>query len=428
MLVENQLSAADCIAAFRQFDRDGNGLIDAAEFSFVLSTLLGLHLTKPQMTQLWRGLDINNSGVINFAEARRIVPTNAPRTSHPHPPAHAHPHPHPHPHPSPIHLAPPSLRPQFNSTLFSDSPCSTLSSQFNSTLFPDFDIDGLDGDPAQTDGAHSAHDGSRRLQRPSSALQVAATVQESENMAELALAQHVQQKMRKSCRWGAGGPQSAAEASAAASVLSEVSCVSCRIAQTVAAQTMAEGPESFFARGRSAAAAASARASLATEADAESTEDSGAEPHRSAFLGSGMPLATTQAPAREGASGLLQRSGGAADDDLPRIRKTAPPALHSPGGARTPNSDVAAGARADQSDSFTCGSQDAARRRLATAASAAPPISKIGALANKVDGFGQRLDRMEGMLVEMHSLIHTLARERDGRILSTDSSRFGLAA
>ena len=128
MLVENQLSAADCIAAFRQFDRDGNGLIDAAEFSFVLSTLLGLHLTKPQMTQLWRGLDINNSGVINFAEARRIVPTNAPRTSHPHPPAHAHPHPHPHPHPSPIHLAPPSLRPQFNSTLFSDSPCSTLSS------------------------------------------------------------------------------------------------------------------------------------------------------------------------------------------------------------------------------------------------------------------------------------------------------------
>ena len=309
---------------------------------------------------------------------------------------------------SPIHLVPPSLRPQFNST-----------------LFPDFDIDGLDGDPAQTDGAHSAHDGSRRLQRPSSALQVAATVQESENMAELALAQHVQQKMRKSCRWGAGGPQSAAEASAAASVLSEVSC---RIAQTVAAQTMAEGPESFFARGRSAAAAASARASLATEADAESTEDSGAEPHRSAFLGSGMPLATTQAPAREGASGLLQRSGGAADDDLPRIRKTAPPALHSPGGARTPNSDVAAGARADQSDSFTCGSQDAARRRLATAASAAPPISKIGALANKVDGFGQRLDRMEGMLVEMHSLIHTLARERDGRILSTDSSRFGLAA
>lgn len=106
MLAENGMSPDDFRTAFKQFDTDGNGLIDVTEFRvFVrevcsahgvpglrLRTLwpiplakfpmhvvcahaqvLGLRLRKPELSSLWKMVDTDNSGEVNFAEFTAIV-------------------------------------------------------------------------------------------------------------------------------------------------------------------------------------------------------------------------------------------------------------------------------------------------------------------------------------------------------------------
>lgn len=68
LLSENDLSPDDCRVAFCQFDTDGNGLIDATEFTYFVTQVLGLQLKKAELRDLWKMLDVNLSGAINFVE------------------------------------------------------------------------------------------------------------------------------------------------------------------------------------------------------------------------------------------------------------------------------------------------------------------------------------------------------------------------
>lgn len=69
LLSENDISPDDCLVAFRQFDTDGNGLIDANEFTFFVSNVLGLRLRKPELNDLWRMIDVNGSGAVSALPA-----------------------------------------------------------------------------------------------------------------------------------------------------------------------------------------------------------------------------------------------------------------------------------------------------------------------------------------------------------------------
>ena len=73
LLAENSISPDDCLQAFKQFDPDGNGLIDANEFTFFIQQVLGLDLPRPEVSKLWRMLDINNTGAINFVEFTSVL-------------------------------------------------------------------------------------------------------------------------------------------------------------------------------------------------------------------------------------------------------------------------------------------------------------------------------------------------------------------
>ena len=68
LLSENGISPDDCREAFMQFDTDGNGLVDATEFTFFVTNVLGLRLRKSELNALWKMLDLNGSGAINFHE------------------------------------------------------------------------------------------------------------------------------------------------------------------------------------------------------------------------------------------------------------------------------------------------------------------------------------------------------------------------
>jgi len=68
MLAENDMSPADCMTAFKQFDRDGDGLIDRNEFDFFVVQVLGLKLHRQELSKLWSMLDSNLSGSVNYAE------------------------------------------------------------------------------------------------------------------------------------------------------------------------------------------------------------------------------------------------------------------------------------------------------------------------------------------------------------------------
>ena len=73
MLSENDMKPDDCITAFKQFDVDGDGLVDEKEFAHFVVGVLGLNLKKPELVKLWAMLDANHSGSINFTEFAEML-------------------------------------------------------------------------------------------------------------------------------------------------------------------------------------------------------------------------------------------------------------------------------------------------------------------------------------------------------------------
>ena len=73
LLSENDISPDDCAEAFKQFDTDGNGLVDATEFAFFVTNVLGLKLKKAELHQLWKMIDVSASGSINFHEFTSVL-------------------------------------------------------------------------------------------------------------------------------------------------------------------------------------------------------------------------------------------------------------------------------------------------------------------------------------------------------------------
>ena len=73
LLTENDLSPEDFHEAFEQFDADGDGLIDAAEFSKCVTQTLGLKLPKASLLSLWRAFDADGSGTVTIEEFAEIL-------------------------------------------------------------------------------------------------------------------------------------------------------------------------------------------------------------------------------------------------------------------------------------------------------------------------------------------------------------------
>ena len=53
------------IAAFKVFDRDGNGFVDAAELRQTLISL-GERLTDEEVDEMFRDADVDNDGKLNY--------------------------------------------------------------------------------------------------------------------------------------------------------------------------------------------------------------------------------------------------------------------------------------------------------------------------------------------------------------------------
>jgi len=62
----------ELIEAFKVFDRDGNGLISAAELRYVMMNL-GEKLSDEEVDDMIREADIDDDGHINFEEFRRMM-------------------------------------------------------------------------------------------------------------------------------------------------------------------------------------------------------------------------------------------------------------------------------------------------------------------------------------------------------------------
>ena len=73
LLVDNGISAADVVVAYRQIDDNGDGVISFQEFVEFCTQRLRLVLPKPELYTLWRQIDINGSGVINFSEFTSVI-------------------------------------------------------------------------------------------------------------------------------------------------------------------------------------------------------------------------------------------------------------------------------------------------------------------------------------------------------------------
>ena len=67
-LLRKGISPDDVRRAFDEFDEDGNGLIDLKEFSSFITNVLKLRLARPEISTLWRSIDIDGLGEIDFAE------------------------------------------------------------------------------------------------------------------------------------------------------------------------------------------------------------------------------------------------------------------------------------------------------------------------------------------------------------------------
>merc|ERR1712066_187517 len=65
------------MAAFKHFDKDGNGSLDAAELKSILTTM-GDKLTEEQADQLLQMADQNGDGVIDYSEFVQIHNFTAP--------------------------------------------------------------------------------------------------------------------------------------------------------------------------------------------------------------------------------------------------------------------------------------------------------------------------------------------------------------
>ena len=67
-LLRKGISPDDVRQAFDEFDEDGNGLIDLKEFSQFITRVLKLRLSRPEISTLWRSIDIDGLGEIDFGE------------------------------------------------------------------------------------------------------------------------------------------------------------------------------------------------------------------------------------------------------------------------------------------------------------------------------------------------------------------------
>ena len=60
------------LQAFQEFDEDGNGSLDRAEFDVAITEKLRVYdLTKKELDMLWRSVDANDSGSIDYREMVR---------------------------------------------------------------------------------------------------------------------------------------------------------------------------------------------------------------------------------------------------------------------------------------------------------------------------------------------------------------------
>ena len=66
-IYKNSDTEEELLEAFKVFDRDGNGLIDAAELKYVL-TNLGEKLTDEEVDEMIEKVDIDGDGMINYKE------------------------------------------------------------------------------------------------------------------------------------------------------------------------------------------------------------------------------------------------------------------------------------------------------------------------------------------------------------------------
>ena len=82
----------DVVSAFKSFDTDGNGLIDGNEFKTFVTNKLKLELDKVELHHLWRSLDVDGLGSIDFAEFTATCYPSA--RAHTPEPTHTHTAPH----------------------------------------------------------------------------------------------------------------------------------------------------------------------------------------------------------------------------------------------------------------------------------------------------------------------------------------------
>ena len=67
-LLHKGMTAANCEAAFQDFDLDGNGSIDYKEFKHVVMDVLGVPLDVKKLRKVWRALDQDDSNIIKYHE------------------------------------------------------------------------------------------------------------------------------------------------------------------------------------------------------------------------------------------------------------------------------------------------------------------------------------------------------------------------
>ena len=66
-IYKNTDTEEEILEAFKVFDRDGNGLIDAAELKYVL-TNLGEKLMDEEVDEMFEKVDLNGDGMISYKE------------------------------------------------------------------------------------------------------------------------------------------------------------------------------------------------------------------------------------------------------------------------------------------------------------------------------------------------------------------------
>lgn len=69
---ESSNSKEDVKEAFRVFDKDGNGYINASELQYVMTTL-GEKLTNEEVEDMLKEADIDEDGAINYEEFVKIL-------------------------------------------------------------------------------------------------------------------------------------------------------------------------------------------------------------------------------------------------------------------------------------------------------------------------------------------------------------------